>query len=299
MIKIHIFILALLTLHGCAGVNTFPTVARTGDTISVMIGASEKARKQTTLVTLTDINGTVWDLQALGLVRSVFNLRADALAEGTHYSSYLNNFYSWNSGHEAVQTVLVVDIPSGASAGDAFLTVDTLVSDDSSGINSPYNIGLELIPGVGASDGFLRKSVSSGYLSVDFSQLEQAPHAKIDFGINAGIEIGAASLVIDFDETVLNSDDINIYVPESTIRGSVVSAGKFGKTQRMVYWRQNGSQLYIDIIAPQGIDHTYLKVYMIHPRAINASPNFAMVSSTIYDVNGNKVVLTPTLEYFQ
>ncbi|MCW9024365.1 MAG: hypothetical protein OQK73_06750 [Gammaproteobacteria bacterium] len=287
-----------ILLQGCAGVNTFPTVARTGDTVSVMIGGSEKARKETTLVTLTDVNGTEWDLQALGLVRSVFNLRADGRAEGMHYSSYLDSYYPWYYGHEPVQTVLVVDIPANVPAGSAYFTIDTVAGGDSSGIASPYNINLDIVPGLGESDNFLRKSVSSGYLPVDFDRLEPAPHAKISFGITDGLIIGAASLVVDFDETVVSPADINIYIPESTVRGSISNVGSFGETQRMVYWHQDGQQLYIDIIAPQGIKQMYLMAYIMHPRGIVGNPAFSLSSYTIYDFDGNELLLTPSLEYF-
>jgi len=228
-----VFLSTFLFLQGCTSVNTFPTIARAGDTVSIMVGGTEKARKDTIAVTLTDVNSTTWDLQSLGLVRSVFNLRTDGRAEGLHYSPYLDSYISWFKGHEPVQTVLVADLPTGVPAGDAYLTIDTGVDDNSSGIFNPFTVNLEIIAGIGGSDDFRRQ----GGGAVDFARLEPAPHAKITFGTGTEI-IGAASLVVDFDETVLNPDDINVYVPESTVRGSFVSAGAFGETQRMVYWRQ-------------------------------------------------------------
>ena len=125
-----------------------------------------------------------------------------------------------------------------------------------------------MIDGIGNTDGFLRDTATSGQLPVDFNALEPAPHAKISFGVTDGIVIGAASLVIDFDETVLNPNDIDVYVPQSNVRGSVVDPGAFGETQRMVYWHQNGLQLYIDIIAPQGINQAFSMAYIIHPRGL-------------------------------
>lgn len=288
----------LLMLQGCTAVNTFPTVARAGDTVSVMIGGSENARKDTVDVILTDSNLQQWDLQSLGLVRSVFNLRADARSEGMHYSSYLESYSSWSKGHEPVQTVLVVDIPSGVALGNATLMVDTHVTDDSSGFFPPYTVNIEVISGTGVSDSFDRRDSSAGILPVDFEKLEPAPHAKISFGTDGSI-LGAVSLIIDFDESIVNPDDLNIYVPESTVRGSFISTGSFGEAQRMVYWRQDGQQLYIDVTAPQGIKTTYLMIYIVHPRGLEASPGLSLVSSQIYDIDGNEIVLMPSLEYFQ
>ena len=288
----------LLLLQGCVGVNAFPTVARAGDTVSVMIGGTEKARKNAVSVILTDIKGQDWDLQSLGLVRSVFNLRADGRAVGNHYTSYAESFVSWSEGHEPLQTVLVVDIPVGVAAGDAVLSVDVPVGDDSSGITSPYSINIEILPGQGANDNFVRQDAFSGYQPADFGMLEPAPHAKITFGANDGVIIGAVSLVVDFDEAVVSPDDLNVYAPTSNVRGSYASTGSFGDKQRMVYWRQDGSQLYLDIIAPQGINQRYLMAYIVHPPGI-ASPLFNIVDSKIFDTAGNEILLTPVLEYYQ
>ncbi len=292
------FIAVFLLLQGCASVNTFPTVARQGDTVSIMIGGTEKARKDTISVILTDSAGTNWDLKALGLVRSVFNLRADGRSVGAHYSPYLDSYISWSEGHEPVQAVLIVDIPAGVSTGFSTLAINTFVDDDSSGLGFPYFVNIEILDGLGNTDEFLRNTALSGEQPVDFNRLEPAPHAKISFGITDGVTIGAASLVIDFDETILNPNDINVYVPESNVRGSVVDPGAFGATQRMVYWHQDGLQLYIDIIAPQGINQAFLMAYIIHPQGLASNPNFTITSSSIYDVNGYEITLTPGLEYF-
>ena len=291
--------ICMLLIQGCAGVNTFPTVARAGDTVSVMVGGTENSRKETIAVTLTDADNVQWDLQALGKVRSVFNLRADARAKGTHYSSYLESVSSWIKGHEPVQTVLVVDIPVEVAPGVASLNVNTGVDDDSSGIAHPYVINVEIIPGLGSGDNFLRKDFLAPNAAVDFSRLEPAPHAKVNFGVDDGVVIGAASLTVDFDETVVNPNDINVYVPESSVRGLLNNPGAFGETQRMVYWHQDGQQLFVDIIAPQGIKKNFLKLYIVHPDDVVGSPGFNIINSVFYDTSGSELILTPDLVYFQ
>lgn len=283
-------------LTGCTAVNTFPLAARSGDTISVMIGGSERARKNTVGVTLTDAAGGVWDLQALGKVRSVFNLRADGRAYGMHYSSYLDSYYPWNSGHEPVQTVLVANLPAGLPQGNATLTVRLNATDNSSGVSDPTNINVEILPGTGASNNFARKAGGGSTVPADLQALEPAPHAKLTFG--TGAIIGAASLVIDVDQSIVNMNDLNVYVPESTVRGSFVDPGAFGDKQRMVYWRQDGDRLYIDIIAPQGIDSRYLQAFVVHPRGLSGSPGFTIVNASVYDINGQPLSVTPQLAYY-
>lgn len=288
--------LLLTGLPACTSVNTFPMIARAGDTVSVMVGGSEKARKETMDVTLSDAASQTWDLKSLGLVRSVFNLRTDGRAYGAHYSPYLDSYISWSSGHEPVQTVLVADLPPSAAPGPATLTISTHVTDNSSGVADPFTVNLEIIAGSGTSDQFRRQDFGGTPLAADFSRLEPAPHAKIDFG--NGTIIGAASLTVSFNNAVLNGDDINVYVPESTVRGSFVSPGAFGATQRMVYWRQDGANLYIDVVAPQGIDVRYLKMFLVHPKGLSGSPGFSLVSASVYDTSGTVVTLQPTLTYY-
>lgn len=286
--------LVFLALQACTSVNTFPTIARAGDTVSVMIGSSELARKETVDVTLRDVNGQRWDLKALGLVRSVFNLRMDGRAEGMHYSSYLDSDISWMAGHEPVQTVLVVDLPLDAAPGAARLIISLNADDNSSGVGDPFPVAVEILPGTGSQDQFLRKdALLNASVPADLRKLEPSPHAKISF--SSGSIIGAASLKIAFDSAVLNGSDINVYAPESAVRRS---GSAFGQTQRMVYWRQDGQYLYIDIVAPQGVDGKYLQLFVVHPRNLSAPPDLVMTDVEVYDVEGSSMFIQPTLQYF-
>jgi len=297
--SILLLAIILIFINGCTAVSSFPTIARPGDTVALMIGGSEKARKSTIEVILTDENSQQWNLQELGKVRSVFNLRADAKAEGMHYSSYLESFISWSEGHEPVQTVLVIDVPDGVANGTATLSINPYVDDDSSGISTPYNMQLDIIPGVGASDDFKRKDNTSGQLPVKFSKLEPAPYAKISLGSSGANTIGALSMVVDFDQTVVLPEDLNVYVPESNVRGSFTQTGSFGENQRMVYWHQDGDKLMIDVVAPQGIKAAFLMMYIVHPVDLSGNPNFTLLQTDAYDVNGSPLILNPLLEYYQ
>lgn len=282
-------------LSGCVSLNTFPTIARAGDTVSVMIGGSEKVKKSDVSALFTDASGQIWNLQALGLVRSVFNLRTDGRANGLHYSSWIEKSWSWTYGHEPLQTVLVTDLPPGVAPGMGSLSVFMNVNDNSGG-GGTFKMGLEIIPGVGKTNQFTYHNAIYGDIPADFTKLEPAPHAKIKFPGTTSL-IGAASLVISFDNAVLNPNDLNIFVPESTVSGSYSNPGAFGKTQRMVYWHHDGTKLYVDIVAPQGIDFHYLQFFVVHPRGLAGSPAFSILSAQVYGTDGNAIAVTPTLVY--
>ena len=65
----------------------------------------------------------------------------------------------------------------------------------------------------------------------------------------------------------------------------------------MVYWHQDGQKLYVDIIAPQGIDPRFLQLYVVHPPGLAGSPAFNILSAQVYGTDGNPVAITPTLTY--
>jgi hypothetical protein len=291
--------LLLIGATACVSVRTIPSIARVGDTVSMMMGGSEEARTDTVSAVLTQ-GSNQWDLQALGLVRSVFNLRADGLAGGMNYSPYERTFISWTFGHEPVQTVLVTDLPTAAMGlveGPASLEVNTNAADDSGGIVRPVTIQLEIIAGTGNPDSFDRQDPLLGTTAAQLSDLEPAPYAKVSFGLGTET-IGAASLVIDFDELVVDPDDLNVYVPQATVRGGFLDL-TFHDMQRMVYWHHDGQQLFVDIVAPQGIVQNYLKAYVVQPTGAG-DPSFNLTSATLYDTDGNPLSISgqPTLSYF-
>ena len=302
-----LLIATIILLQACTAVNTFPTIARQGDTVSIMVGGSEEVRKDTISATLTDSNNVAWDLQTLGNIRSVFNLRTDGRAYGQHYSGYLALSEPWKKGHEPVQTVMVIDIPDSAALGTATVSVNLNANDDSTGVSQPATISMEIvdIPGLpGASDDFSRQNFDTSTQAVNFPDLEPAPHAKISFGegrfdATPGNNIGAVEIIIDFNETIVNGDDINVHVAgPTTQRGSLLATGKFGENQRMVHWTQDGSQLFINVIAPTGIQDKFLQIYVVHPRDLAGDPEISLVSTTGYDLDGNAIITTPRFNYY-
>lgn len=278
-------------LSGCTSVNTFPTIARPGDTVTLLIGGSEKAKKTDLSAIFTDAGGQVWDLQALGLVRSVFDLRSDGRAYDLHYGSSSDKQFSWSYGHEPLQTVLVTDVPVGAAPGIGSLSIAyNNIGDNSGGAGNTFSMNLEIVPGTGAPSLFSYRHPILGDQPVNFAKLEPAPHAKVIFPGGTTI-IGAATLVIGFDATVVSSNKFNVYSPEATVTNT------FGQTQRMLHWRRDSSRIYVDIIAPQGIEARYLQFFVLHPRGLTGSPALNILSAQVYGTDGSAIIVTPTLIY--
>jgi hypothetical protein len=277
-------------LSGCTSVNTFPTIARPGDTVTLLIGGSEMAKINNVSAIFTDAGGHAWDLQALGLVRSVFDLRSDGRAYDLHYGSSSDKQFSWSYGHEPLQTVLVTDVPVGATPGIGSLSIAyNNINDNSGGAGNTFSMSLEIIPGTGAPSLFTYHHPALGDQPVNFAKLEPAPHAKVTFP--GTTMIGAASLVFGFDTAVVKSTQFNIYAPEATVTSI------FGQTQRMVYWHRDSSHIYVDIVAPQGIEARYLQFFVLHPRGLTGSPALNILSAQVNGTDGNAIAVTPALTY--
>jgi len=299
-------ILLLMLFQGCTGINTFPTIARPGDTVSMMLGGSEMASKDTIDVTLTQ-GSSSWDLadpdgdgnRSDSLIRSIFEVRTDGRANGLSYGSGNTVSQIWAFGHEPVQSIMIIDLPTvadGLTEGDASLDITLNVSDNSSSTPTIFSIDLTLVdvPGTtGEKDNFYR-STFAGAIGADFTDLEPAPHGKISFGPYNQL-IHAASLEIEFNEANVTPSDISVYIPEAVIGGSL------GANQRMAYWRQDGDKLYIDVVSPEGIKSQFLKAYVMHPHGAS-NPDFAINNATFYNQDGVDITIqenvTSTLDYY-
>lgn len=293
MNRLYITALVLL-IQACTHINPFPLSAQPGETISLMIGSSENARKETIDVLMTDSNNVVWDMKSLGQIRSVFNVRPDGNAKGLYYSSYLETNTPWAFGHEPIQTVVVLDLPVGIAQGPATFEINTNTTDNSSGVGQLLNLSIEIVADTATSNSFLHQNPFQGISAVDFDRLEPASYAKISFGVNKTEIMAAATLEVDFDETVVSPDDIAVYTPKTTVRDF---GGSFDDKQHSVFWKQDGDKLLINLVAANGIKTGFVYVYIIHPDNLSASPGLSLISHAVYDIDGNEIVLPVTLEY--
>ena len=120
-------------MSGCTSLQTFPTVARAGDTVSVAVGAPDgMTRANTTVYFEYDSDSSQVNLTPG--IRSIFKLHADPVS-GMHKkvvgqpSSVDIPSLIQTSGHAPWVTVMVVDLPSGMTAGTGQLLVNTTGAD--------------------------------------------------------------------------------------------------------------------------------------------------------------------------
>lgn len=149
--------LALLALlSGCAGVQTFPQMARAGDTVALAAGWQRDFAREQLTVTITDAEGveTVYPPGAPAL-RAVVNLYPDPLSSllmsdqtgqdltpfARTYADMVNINFT-GGDQDWWQTTVFIDLPPGLATGPATVTIDN-------GLGSNAVSTLEIIAGDG------------------------------------------------------------------------------------------------------------------------------------------------------
>jgi len=66
----------------------------------------------------------------------------------------------------------------------------------------------------------------------------------------------------------------------------------------MVYWRHDADKIFIDIIAPQGINPGYLQVYLIYPPSVIGNPNFSIIKEDVYKIDGSTLAINSKISHY-
>ena len=256
----------LLSSLGCQGLRTFPMAARAGDTITGFMGGTGKTMTtETTTVSMYPVSNPA--TKYYPYLRSIFYVYPDPTSKVANYqpSPMINTI----TGGDLYQGIAVMDLPLDVLPGSY-----TVELNGKAGI-SKFN--LDIIPGVGQSDDFSDIS----WTPQDISTLEPAPQKKIYFDI--GYTVGAVDLQVYYDTTVIAPTDINV-VSSKFNQG----AGTFENFQNMLFWREQGGVLHINILCPRGVSSQYIQLAIIYPEGV-ATPGIGIDSFKCFDLNGNVI----------
>jgi hypothetical protein len=291
-LKVRIALLAsiLLILHACTGFQTYPKVARAGDTISIAVGSPvgmTKDSNNTTAVYLPDSGGTF----PLTL-RSVFNLYPDKKSRLYLPNSVTASLIN-SAGHEAWQTVMMIDLPTNLPVGSGSIQITSIAEYPS--INNHINnvpISLEIVSGIGQADTFSYEFGLGLSSPGDLSLLEALPHALItpptDNEFYGAIEMKL--LLPTTAATTLTEGKLRVVVDDMT--PSTFS-------NRTVTWTVNSNEELVVIMmsASGGLlaNESRFSIVLKPTFSFTAPPVISEV--TYYDINGNIVVGHTPAEY--
>jgi len=188
LIKYLPFIFMLIITSGCSGVQTFPNMARAGDTVSVGMGWQKKFSRNNTVVTITPSIGEPIVYQPNDpALRAIINLYPDPVSwiavgtdtqadfissYGNTYGSLINSTFT-DDDHDWWQTTAFVDLPVGLPPGSTMIEFTNAVGDSTSSM-------VEVIEGVGLADDF--NAQFNGPLDVgQLNALARSSHYEVSF----------------------------------------------------------------------------------------------------------------------
>lgn len=297
---VYLVIISIALLQGCVAVQSFPTAARAGDTVTLALGSSDQINISDTTVTYTPDGGVPVDITAN--IRSIFKLYPDKLSSAWSFSVAAG--IPATSGHGASLDVMALDLPSSLLPGTGVINVqNNAVYPVFSATPSDTNIAIEILPGEGSPSDF-SYGIFAHTRTGDFTELEAASHFRIkpDFDLDAWMEaptFAAAELTISgtlnaaalaVAETQVNRE-LRIFVDDMSM--SRVS-------QRQVSWSRNGGEIVINYLSPTGVMRYYetsVAVFFL-PASSYAYTATPSVSIRYFDIDGNVVAGPPVFIKF-
>lgn len=291
----------LALLQGCVALQSFPTVARGGDTITLFVGSPSGMTKTNTAVTyVSDIDASVVTLP----IRSIIRLRPDQTSQTALFDNYLYNESSY-TGHSPWMTVIVIDLPEGLTVGLGHVDVNSLASYGTlpQGVND-IPISLEIIDGVGAPNIFTYNNGFGGVGPGDLSALEALPQVVIQ-PPNLDAAFAAAQIKVNIP-MVNTSTGGPVLARDIRVVADDFYANNGKKMEQVqMSWSRNGDEFTVNFINPSGwANPLRLRFSVVLNTGNNtfvADPGPSLVSVNLYDENGSPITLggaVPDIDLF-
>lgn len=214
----------LLLLGGCAGVQTFPNMARPGDTVALAAGWKQQFARDQLAVTIADAGGGINHYPpGHPAIRAVVNLYPDPLSSvlvsdqtgqdltfsaGTYANMVNINFTSGDQ--DWWQTTVFIDLPPGLATGPATVTIDN-------GLGASAVSTLEIIAGDGMPAVF-NAELNGPLQSYQLAALERVAHYTVQFSgatLPHAIQI---DLTHDPDATLGGSGGVHVVNPRGDLK---------------------------------------------------------------------------------
>ena len=148
----HLFLFFyILILHGCVATQSFPTVARSGDTITLAVGSPDGMTKSnTTAEFVSDVDSSTTPL----IIRSIIRIRPDQTSKAALFDGFIDALDNYTV-HSQWLAVLVIDLPEGLTVGEGRININSAASYGALplGVND-IPVAIEIIEGAGVRNEF-------------------------------------------------------------------------------------------------------------------------------------------------
>jgi len=300
--NISFIIVALLVLQGCVALQTFPIIARAGDTITVAVGSPDDMTKDNTTLTFTPNGGSAIEIPSEN-IRSIIRIRPDKTSNMALFNANIPTLVLETS-HSQWQTIIVLDLPEDLPQGAGVITVDTQASYSQFGDIEGKTIGLEVLPadvGNGVSNQFSYYNSIFGEAAGDLTQLEPAIQVVMQPPGGSTTQVfSAVTFKINIPTQVTNSSSP---VADSDIR--VIYDDYYqasASSQIQMTWFRNGDDFTVNIHSPiDEITHNLTRFSVVlkdNPATNQFLSGPTITSITFYDQNGNIATNVPLTNDF-
>ncbi len=271
----------MFLLNGCTSVNTFPAVARAGDTTVISAGWKHYFSRDNITVTIMPPSGfPITYLPGDPAIRSVINLYPDpvsSLVISREIGQDLSpNARTWGETINNVttagdsdwwQTTVFVDLPTSLPLG--ITTVD-ITTPEGEFVSST----VEIVDGLGAPDDFQSRPI--GLLSSQhFQAMERTNHFVVMFDGATIPHAIQADMTHDPDEA---SGGVGVPYVINT-RGDL----------KNIAWRDDGANLRV-MLTPSGVSTpTHIKTFKFYVAGGITGLVASNVNVAAFDINGNPV----------
>lgn len=279
-------IAALLLLEGCVAVQSFPTVARSGDTITLAVGSVDGMNKNNTTATfVSDVDASNTSLA----IRAIIRLRPDQTSNAALFDLFVDT-EDYYTGHSQWLTVMVIDLPTGLTVGSGHIDVQTTANTGTFNYNiNDIPVALEIIDGVGAPNqfsynaGFDPTRDAPGNLS-SLVALPQVVFKSLD--AKSDVRFSAAEIKVNIPTQNATTPEFRVVADDFYTKNS--------QDQLQMSWAKNGDDFIVNFISPVGgveIKQLRFSVITQVDKFITA-PGPVITSVKLYSVNGVPVTIT-------
>lgn len=278
----YLFILSMLFLQGCVATQSFPTVARGGDTITLAVGSPDGMNKSSTSAQLvSDVDGSTVDLP----IRSIIRLRPDQTSNLALFDSFVNA-EDYFTGHSQWLSVIVIDLPEGLTVGAGEIHINSSASYGTFpvGIND-VPVSIEIIEGSGMRNEFTYNNNFGGVGPGDLSNLEPLPQVVMrPPHLTQMISFAAAEIKLNIPVGSVHDRAIRVVADDFYTKNS--------EDQVQMNWSRNGDDFTVNFLSPSATMEPKQLRFSVVLRPGNefiADTEPGIVSVKLYDINGELI----------
>lgn len=238
----------LALLQGCVAIQSFPTIARAGDTITLAVGTPDGMTKDNVALMFTPSNGgTPIDISSG--IRSIIKINPDETSGLSLFQAENVQVLENDAGHGAWLSLIVLDLPDETvlPVGEGVINVDTTASYSRFSPVVWPSIGIEILPGTGEPNQF-EYEWGGGSQPGDLSMLESLTQvvARPNKFKYAG-SFAAAEVKLDIPMQIKSDGS---YVNDGLIRIVHDETNATRSKQIQMFWSRSGDVLTVNFLCP-------------------------------------------------